>query len=97
MLVAGAEMLEEWVEVPQTQSDIETTQAGRLGDLFAGVLTEMGFLRGEYSVTLLARFLGPNIIHLAPTSLHLYSDPSSSVPFHRHRQWCSAGSRSLSG
>jgi hypothetical protein len=50
MLVAGTEMLEEWVEVLQTQSDVETTQAGRLDDLFSGVLTEMGFLRGEYSV-----------------------------------------------
>lgn len=50
VLVAGTEMLEEWVEVLQTQSDIETTQAGRLDDLFSGVLTEMGFLRGEYSV-----------------------------------------------
>lgn len=50
MLVAGTEMLEEWVEVLQTQSDIGTTQAGRLDDLFSGVLTEMGFLRGEYSV-----------------------------------------------
>lgn len=50
MLVAGTEMLEEWVEVLQTQSKIDTTQTGRLDNLFSGVLTEMGFLRGEYSV-----------------------------------------------
>lgn len=49
MLVAGAEMLEEWVEALQTQLDLEATRA-RLDDLFSGVLTEMGFLRGEYSV-----------------------------------------------
>lgn len=50
MLVAGTEMLEEWVEVLETQPDVETMQAGRLDDLFSGVLAEMGFLRGEYSV-----------------------------------------------
>lgn len=48
MLVAGTEMLEEWVETLQT--DVETTQVGRLEDLFSGVLTEMGFLRGEFAV-----------------------------------------------
>ena len=56
MLVAGAEMLEEWVELLQTQSgegetlDIETVQAGRFEYLFSGTLTEMGFLRGEVSI-----------------------------------------------
>lgn len=56
MLVAGGEMLEEWVELLQTQSgegetlDIETVQAGRFEYLFSGTLTEMGFLRGEVSV-----------------------------------------------
>lgn len=49
MLIAGTEMLEEWVEVLQTQSDIEIMQAGRLEGLFFGVLTEMGFLHGEFS------------------------------------------------
>jgi hypothetical protein len=48
MLVAGTEMLEEWIETLRT--DVETTQAGRLEDLFSGVLAEMGFLRGEFSV-----------------------------------------------
>ncbi|KAF9792930.1 hypothetical protein BJ322DRAFT_1032164 [Thelephora terrestris] len=48
MLVAGTEMLEEWIEALRT--DVETTQAGRLEDLFSGVLAEMGFLRGEFSV-----------------------------------------------
>jgi hypothetical protein len=50
ILVAGTEMLEEWVELLKAQSDLETAQAGRLEDLFSGVLTEMGFLRGEFSV-----------------------------------------------
>ena len=56
MLVAGTEMLEEWVELLQPRSgdgetlDVETTQAGRLEDLFSGTLTEMGFLRGEFSI-----------------------------------------------
>ena len=56
MLVAGTEMLEEWVEGLQTQlregemSDVGTTQGGRLEDLFSDTLTEMGFLRGEFSV-----------------------------------------------
>ena len=56
MLVAGMEMLEEWVELLQTQSGeggvliAETTLGGRLEDLFSGTLAEMGFLRGEFSV-----------------------------------------------
>lgn len=56
MLVAGAEILEEWVELLQTQlgegevPDIGVAQGGRLEDLFSGTLTEMGFLRGEFSV-----------------------------------------------
>ena len=50
MLIAGTEMLEEWVEILQTQSDIEIMQAGRLEDLFTKVFTEMGFLHGEFSV-----------------------------------------------
>lgn len=57
MLVSGMEMLEEWVELLQTQSGnggmpdtTETTRAGRFEDLFFGTLTEMGFLRGEFSV-----------------------------------------------
>lgn len=56
VLVAGMEVLEEWVELLRTQLgegemlDIETTQGGRLEDLFSGTLTEMGFLRGEFSV-----------------------------------------------
>jgi hypothetical protein len=56
MLVAGTEMLEEWVELLRSQSedgetpDIKTMQAGRLEDLFSGTLTEMGFLSGEFSV-----------------------------------------------
>ena len=56
MLVNGTEMLEEWMELLRAQSDdgetsgIETTQAGRFEDLFAGTLTEMGFLHGEFSV-----------------------------------------------
>ena len=56
MLVAGAEMLEEWVELLRAQlgdeetQDIETTLGGQLEDLFSGTLTEMGFLRGEFSV-----------------------------------------------
>jgi len=56
MLIAGTEMLEEWVELLKTQagdgetSDVERTQAGRFEDLFSGTLSEMGFLRGEFSV-----------------------------------------------
>ena len=56
LLVAATEMLEEWVELLQTRLgegevlDIKTTQGGRLEDLFSGTLTEMGFLRGEFSV-----------------------------------------------
>jgi hypothetical protein len=56
MLVAGTEMLEEWMELLRAQSedgetpDIKTMQAGRLEDLFSGTLTEMGFLSGEFSV-----------------------------------------------
>ena len=54
MLVAGTEMLEEWVELLQTrlgeEMDMKTAQGGRLEDLFSGTLTEMGFLRGEFSV-----------------------------------------------
>jgi hypothetical protein len=50
MLVAGTEMLEEWMEALRTQSSIGAAQTGRLEDLFSGVLTEMGFLRGEFSV-----------------------------------------------
>ena len=51
MLVAGTEMLEEWIELLRTQSDGSgTIQAGRLEDLFSGVLTEMGFLSGEFSL-----------------------------------------------
>ncbi|KAF9650883.1 hypothetical protein BDM02DRAFT_3092285 [Thelephora ganbajun] len=55
MLVAGTEMLEEWVELLQTQPgegetwDSEITQGGRLEDLFSRTLAEMGFLRGEFS------------------------------------------------
>lgn len=56
LLVTGMEMFEEWVELPHTQSgegetpNAETTKAERFGDLFSGTLTEMGFLRGEFSV-----------------------------------------------
>lgn len=58
LLVAGMEMFEEWVELPHTQSgegqgetpDVGTMQAERFGDLFSCTLTEMGFLRGEFSV-----------------------------------------------
>lgn len=56
LLVAATEMLEEWVELLQTRLgegevlDIKTTQGGRLEDLFSGTLTEIGFLRGEFSV-----------------------------------------------
>ena len=56
VLVAGIEMLEEWVELLRTQlgegemMEIEAIQGGRLEDLFSGTLAEMGFLRGEFSV-----------------------------------------------
>jgi len=56
MLVAGTEMLEEWVDLLRAQSgdgetsDIEATQAGRFEDLFSSTLTEMGFLSGQFSV-----------------------------------------------
>jgi len=56
MLIAGSEMLEEWVELLRTRSgegemsNLETTLGGRLEELFSGTLTEMGFLRGEFSV-----------------------------------------------
>ena len=56
VLVAATEMLEEWVELLQNQLgeeemlNIKTAQGGRLEDLFSGTLTEMGFLRGEFSV-----------------------------------------------
>ena len=56
VLVAATEMLEEWVELLQTRLgeeemlDIKAAHGGRLEDLFSGTLTEMGFLRGEFSV-----------------------------------------------
>jgi len=56
VLVAATEMLEEWVELLQTRLgdgevlDIKTAEGGRLEDLFTGTLTEMGFLRGVFSL-----------------------------------------------
>ena len=56
VLVSATEMLEEWVELLQTRLgeekmlDIKAALGGRLEDLFSGTLTEMGFLRGEFSV-----------------------------------------------
>ena len=56
MLVAGTEMLEEWMDLLRAQSGdgetsgIEATQAGRFEDLFSSTLTEMGFLSGQFSV-----------------------------------------------
>ena len=56
LLVTGMEMFEEWVELLQAQlgeeetQNAETTQAERFGDLFSCALTEMGLLRGEFSV-----------------------------------------------
>jgi len=55
MLVAGTEMLEEWMDLLRAQSgdvetSIEATQAGRFEDLFSSTLTEMGFLSGQFSV-----------------------------------------------
>jgi hypothetical protein len=48
LLVTGVEAFEEWVGLLHTQSG--EGEAERFGDLFSGTLTEMGILRGEFSI-----------------------------------------------